>query len=300
MKKSLISKILASMLVITLTSANFLLLGMYASKTYAISDVLSAQSQKTSNENVEFDVYFKNSKGENTHTITKDINDQDNKMFIWLKVQKGYIKNAQIKLMAEEGLSNVRFTNTNKPSELIKGIDENNNIVELKQIDRNSEVVIEIPIEFNKEDKYDVLNLAKENIAKLSAIFVSDNGKERNITGSVKTKVEIDAEANADIEQKVATVIPYTLQNSKGLVVQTIISTGLENNNLPVQETNLTVKVPEINGVKPKRVNVTANSTMATNGQDGINFGKENWNYDEEKSEINIIVKNEKDSNNIV
>lgn len=300
MKKSLMSKILATMLVITLTSANFLLLGMYASNTYAISETLPAQSQKTSNENVEFDVYFKNSKGENTHTITKDINEQDTKMYIWLKVQKGYIKNAQIKLIAGEGLSNIRFANSNQSSELVKNIDTNNNIIELRQIDRNSEAIIEIPVEINKDDNYDVLNLSKENTAMLSALFVNDNGKERNVTGSIKTKVEINGKINANIEQNITTFIPYTLQNSKGLVMQTTINTGLENNNLPVQETMLTLKVPQINGISPKRVNVTANSTMATNGQDGTNFEKENWNYDEGKSEINIIVKNEKDPNNIV
>lgn len=300
MKKSLMSKILATMLVITLTSANFLLLGMYASNTYAISETLPAQSQKTSNENVEFDVYFKNSKGENTHTITKDISEQDTKMYIWLKVQKGYIKNAQIKLIAGEGLSNIRFANSNQSSELVKSIDTKNNIIELRQIDRNSEAIIEIPVEINKDDNYDILNLSKENVAMLSALFVNDNGKERNVTGSIKTKVEINGKINANIEQNITTFIPYTLQNSKGLVMQTIVNTGLENNNLPVQETMLTINVPQINGVKPKRVNVTANSTMATNGQDGTNFGKENWNYDEEKNEISIIVKNEKDQNNIV
>ena len=300
MKKRLMSKLLATMLVITLTSANFLLLGMYTTSTYAISENVLEQIGKTNNENVEFDVYFKNEQGETTHNITKDITEQNTKMYILLRVKKGYLKDAKIQLLAGQGLSNIRFLNSDESTEKVRNVDTQNNVISLKQIDKNTEVTIEASVEFNKDENYNIQNLSKENIAKLTAVFVNDNGKEKNVTGTSSIRVGFTGDVIAQIEQRVQTYITYKKEQEEGLVIQTAINTRLENNNIPIQETELNVKVPEINGIKPSKVNVNATSTMATNGQDGTNFSKDNWNYDENNNEINIVVKNEQSKDNIV
>lgn len=301
MNQKTISKILATMLVITLTFANIILLGVYATQTYATSDNLERQGTATNNENVEFDAYFVNSQKSTVHSIKQDINAQDTKMYISVKVQKGYLKDAKIQIFGEQEnkLANFKILNSNESLELIQNIDTNNNIISLKQINKNAQAVLQIPIVANKDNQFDLSNFSKNNGIKLTGSYINDAGKTVNINKTIKTRVEWNGAANVIVEQSVQRLIPFAVNNNKGIVLQTVVKTGIENNNLPIEQTNINITVPEINGTKPTKVNVTANNTLATNGKDGLKFGSENYIYNEETGILNITVKNEA-INNIV
>lgn len=299
MNQKTISKILATMLVITLTFANIILLGVYASESYATSDNLEKQGTATNNENVEFDAYFVNSEKVSAHSLKQDINAQDTRMYVSVKVKKGYLKDAKVQIFGEQEnkLANFKMLNSNESLELIQSIDTDNNLISLKQINKDTEAVLQIPITANKDNKFDLSNFSKENRIKLTASYVNDEGKTISVQKTIKARVEWTGTASVTIEQSVERYIPFTVNETKGLLVQTIVKTGLENNNLPIEETNINVTVPVVNGIKPTKVNVTANNTLATNGKDGLKFNSENYKYNQETGILNIVAKNDAQNN---
>lgn len=300
MNQKLLSKVLATMLVMTLTLANFILLGMYTTNSYATSDELEKQGTVTNNENVEFDAYFKDEKGKITHSLGQDIHGQDMKLYLQVKVKKGYLRNAKIAILGENNtVANFKIQNSNQSLELIENIKVEANEIELKQLNQGTEIVLEIPIVANQDTKFDLSNFSKENGITLNGSYVSDEGKTVAITKTIKLRNEWTATANAKVEQIIQRYIPYELNGNKGIILQTVVKTGLVDNNLPIKQTNNQITVPVINGVKPSKVNVTANHTLATNGQQGVKFSQDNWSYDEQKGIIDITVKNEAQDNQV-
>lgn len=87
-------KILATLLVMTLTFANFILLGSYLGKgnvSYAADDT------STNSNNVKFGVYLDEAKTKITDTV--DINSQDLKLYVYVAVEnQGTLENAKITL----------------------------------------------------------------------------------------------------------------------------------------------------------------------------------------------------------
>ena len=113
MNQKILSKVLATTLAVILTFANFIMLGVYAGKTYATSDTLENQKTVTNNENVEFDAYFLSENGNRTHTLKQDIDITDTKMYLSINVKKGYLKSGKIEITGEDKENaNFRITNT--------------------------------------------------------------------------------------------------------------------------------------------------------------------------------------------
>ncbi len=85
--------------------------------------------------------------------------------------------------------------------------------------------------------------------------------------------------------------IPYEVNRKKGTILQTVVRSGIVNNTLPIEQTNMVIEVPVINGKMPKDVRVTALGVLATNGKTAIR--EEEWNYDAKKGIVVIGLKNE-------
>ena len=80
------TKILATLLVITLTFANFALLGTYMLESIAADSVLEEQDNRTNVDNVKFEAYLEEI---GKKKISKDINDEDLVLGISIKVENG-------------------------------------------------------------------------------------------------------------------------------------------------------------------------------------------------------------------
>lgn len=297
MNKKLISKLLATMLVITLTFANVLLLGNYANKAYATENNLDSQSVLTNNSNVEFDAYYVDKSGKTTHAITQDMDSTDLQLYLYAKVTKGYLKDIKVNMFGEEEGKSTNFTipSTTKDLSTIESIDTDNNIIKLKQLDKDTQVIIKVPVYANKDNTYDLANFNKQNNVKVTATYVNDAGKEIAITKTVKTSIEWTAGIKAVAEQEL--VKNVSLNN--GTMLQTAVRTGLENNNLPIQKTNIDVTAPTIDGIKPIKAIVIANQTKATNGKEGNAFNENNWSYNETTGVLNINVENTATDNKV-
>lgn len=300
MNQKIWTKLLASLLVVTLTFANFIMLGVYASNTYATEDNLEKQETNTNNGNVVFDAYFKDEKGNITHEVKEDINKQDLKLYVQVSVKRGYLKNATIQVLGENRTnSNLSIKDSSNASENIEAIDTNTNTISLKQINAGTQIVLEIPVVACKEDIYDLSNLSKINDIILKANYIADNAKETKIEKAIKTRNEWKAEVTPMLEESLIRFIPYVVGQKNGTIMQTLIKSGISGNVLPVEEEKITIKVPQINGKNPEKVSVVPNATLASNGMKIEDFSDNNWNYDKDTGIITIVVKNEANENKV-
>lgn len=300
MNQKIWTKLLASLLVVTLTFANFIMLGVYASNTYGAEDNLEKQETITNNENVVFDAYFKDEKGNITHTVREDIASKDLKLYARIEVKRGYLKNATIQILGEnETNSNITIKDSSNASEVIESIDASKNTITLKQINAGMQIVLEIPVVACKEDIYDLSNFSKLNNIVLRGNYIGDNGKETKIVKDIKTRIEWKAEVAPVLEEQLIRFIPYAVGEKNGTILQTLVKSGINENILPIEETKITIQVPQINGKNPESVNVIPNGYLATNGMKVEDFGTNNWNYDSETGIITILVKNEANENKV-
>lgn len=287
MNRKLWTKMLASLLVMTLTCANFILLGVYASKSYATEDNLEKQEIVTNNENVTFNAYFKDEKGNAIHTLRENIDKQDLKLYVAVSVKKGYLKNATIQVLGENNLSsNLKLKNSNEVLEYIESIDETTNSIKLKQINSGTQLVLEIPVVASKEDSYDISNFSKLNNITLTGSYIGDAGKETKIQKAIVTRNEWEGTATPVLEQELLRFIPYEVSLKTGTILQTVVRSGLSNNTLPLKETKITLQVPMVNGKNPVSVNVNTN--------------KDNWTYDVQTGMVTITAKNEANDNKVL
>lgn len=102
------------------------------------------------------------------------------------------------------------------------------------------------------------------------------------------------------VEINIEKYINYKLSDeSKGLLLQTNIKTGIEYEEdekyTTIRTTKTIVNLPQIDGKYPESLEVIANSTKATNGDDN---GKDmNYNYEKENGKLEIVVENKQNEN---
>lgn len=276
--KRITKKVLASILTFTIAFAQLSTLGMYG-----IAYATEIRDTSTSNSNVEFDVYFANEERE----IVSDVNAEDMIMYLNIKVKEaGYLKNGIV------SFSSANFNiKENVENEYIQETKEDK--IYLKQLDTNSNILIELPITAKKDNIIAVSNFTQESKVQFNATYVNSNGKEVAVEKEHTVKLLWNGEAKIVAEATVNKYVPYKLGEEYGIVLQYNIKTGLENNNLPIKTTELKVKIPQINEKNPTNIRVLANNTKATNGKtDGIDFLQDNWNYDDEEKTVSIKVEN--------
>ena len=100
-KNKILEKLLAIILIFTLTSANF----MFVTKSFASSfaETLFGMKSDTGHKNVEFEAYFGTEEEKETSVIS-NVNNKDLAISMNLNVKDGYLKNAKIQITeAKEG-----------------------------------------------------------------------------------------------------------------------------------------------------------------------------------------------------
>ena len=282
-----LQKLIAVILVVTLAGANLSILGMY-SISYALSDnELAGQTSQTENSNVEFNSYFEGG----SHLKTESMDSSTAKLYINVKVKNaGYLKNGIIEF------KDVNFKIGDVKSDNVQSIDKENNKIVLKQLNNGSDVTLEIPISFLKNEEVSLDYFSKETKTNFSATYVDGNGKEKSISKEITNKLSWQTTAEAKVKLELTKYIPYATGKQYGVMLQTKINSSIVDNKLPIKNTEIKVQVPEINGNKPSNVNVIATSMSATNGQDnGLNFTYDNYTYDKETGIVTIKAQNASD-----
>ena len=298
--------------------------------TYAVSEVkgeLDKQTEATLNKNVKFDAFFVED-DENTHYKTADVNGDMPQIKLELEVKKeGYLKNAVISLKTdnEEIPLNYKISSIEDKSEMIQ--EYNQKSIHLRQINKDEklEAYLKIAPELGEKISKDILKQNSKIL--INGTYIDNRGEEipieKDVTINLEWTGKYEIQKNLEIEK----YIPLEINGQKKVYVQYNLKTGIiqpksvgsaisrpqeeqaqyENiiahpqetqTKLPIKSTQIEMKLPEFNGIKPEKVDVIAKNTMATNGLDeeNVKFSTDNWKKVDDDS-ISIKVDNEEDQN---
>ena len=201
--------------------------------------------------------------------------------------------------------------------------------ITIDQINAGENKELNLPIVARNDNKFNLDLLNMESKIKLTGTYSNDNkteeiSKEKSVSlewnsEKLQTMDDETKKATKILENNIITNKIYTIDGEEKRVVQVKIKSGIKDNIYPIEKTQITVNPIQIGTMneekeflqdkelRAEKVEVTAYSTMATNGKDGaISFGtaEENklgsWQYDSESGKITITVNNSKDENNCV
>ena len=279
-------KVIAVLLTTTILYANSATVVSYAADNFLSAKALENQGTSTTNENVEFDVYYDGGK----HTVSADVNAEDTKLNIALKVKKaGYLKDAVVDFSD----TNFKIAKTEE-SDNIQAVDAENKKISFNQINNGENVTETINIALDKKDEISEDMFDRDNTIKFTGTYVNAKGEEVAVKKGIVVHTSWTAStAKAKLDYEITKYIPYSANNVSKLITQGKITSYVENSVLPIKNTNIEVNAPKINNKYPETVTVVANSTNATNGDaNGDNFSKNNWSYDSTTGKITITVNN--------
>lgn len=279
-------KVIAMLLTTTILYANSATVVSYAADNFLSAKALENQGTSTTNENVEFDVYYDGGK----HTVSADVNAEDTKLNIALNVKKaGYLKDAVVDFSD----TNFKIAKTEE-SDNIQAVDAENKKISFNQINNGENVTETINIALDKKDEISEDMFDRDNTIKFTGTYVNAKGEEVAVKKNIVVHTSWTAStAKAKLDYEITKYIPYSANNVSKLITQGKITSYVENSVLPIKNTNIEVNAPKINNKYPEVVTVVANSTNATNGDaNGDNFSKNNWSYDSTTGKITITVNN--------
>ena len=275
-------------IIFVLTFANIAIVGKSAF-VYAAEIVLEKQNEKTSNENVEFNVYFENSNNEKSYETSLDVNDSTSINVALMVKNSGYLKDAVI-----------RFSGENDQDDSSYKINLENNLGSIVQEVTNNEIklkLIDNTIIYNFENYINLNKLTQKDKITLKAIYVDNEGKEVEISKDIFLHINWTDKNDIKIETNTEKYVTYQTNTNSGFILQSSVKvSGNERiNSLPIQETSLEIEVPKIENAQISKVDVIAKSTEFTNGLKDtfVKFDNTCWNYDKTEGIIKINVKNE-------
>ena len=279
-------KVIAMLLTTTILYANSAAVVSYAADNFLSAKALENQGTSTTNENVEFDVYYDGGK----HTVSADVNAEDTKLNIALNVKKaGYIKDAVVDFSD----TNFKIVKTEE-SDSIQAVDPENKKLPPNQINNRDTLPQTKNIALHQKDEISEDMFDRDNTIKFTGTYVNAKGEEVAVKKDIVVHTSWTAStAKAKLEYEITKYIPYSANSVSKLITQGKITSYVENSVLPIKNTNIEVNAPKINNKYPEAVTVVANSTNATNGDaNGDNFSKNNWSYDSTTGKITITVNN--------
>lgn len=273
MKEKFLNATIATMLVITLTMANFIILGVNV-VTYA-SELLH-QTSETNYKNVEFTTYFKTETGDKIDMAQTPINTEGLKLYMQVAVkEEGYFQGAI-------EISNNNFAlDTKKTSNVINKID--GNWITLNQINAGQTVEVEVGINPIKDNSIDQGLLSAITNVSLKGTYVSNKERQTPIDSTKNVQLILlspytDEQNAMKLSSEVITNKLYQVEEKDSetnntvkvnkRMVQVKVRSGLKGNQYPIKNTNLKLTLPE--GVE--KVEVSSQGTKATNGRTSLSW----------------------------
>lgn len=283
MKEKVVNKLIAAITVVCLLMSY---VSIVTNSVYAAYEELEKQGIVSNNKNVEFDAYFK-TEGTNKHSKEAEM-PTEQKLYVRVNVKNtGYLETATISLENPNFAISKNFVKTDD----IKSVDYEKNQITLNQIESGKEIELEIPINFVRNDNMDLTYFSRETKLNLEGTYYDENGKSKNIKSNINVRLNWNAEPKAVLNEEVT---KYGVYNTN-VYVQTLLTSMLEGNSLPVEKTQIEVTVPKIADKNPTEVRIFAN-TMATNSSE---FTKDMWSYNKDTGILKINLEN-KENNNLV
>lgn len=278
MERRVFKKILAILMILMITSADFFILG---------SNIISYAAEvnnSTNNKNISFSAYFKNEKGEKIEKLAASIKNENLKMYAEISVKNDGYFNGELEL--QNSNFNLKKDISSKWVESIDG-----NKVKLKQINAGDDAIIELAIEPIVTDTLEADMLVKSSDLTLTGKYMETSYKGLNIKGSQEVNLDLQADSNASAEltTDIITNKTFNIAGTEKRVVQLKINSRLSDNQYPIKETTISVSAPKLSDKLPEKVEVLSLGTMATNG--GNELTDKDWTNND--GIIKITIKNE-------
>lgn len=250
--KSKIFKITISiLLLITLTMSNFLLVGVGV-YSYAVDSI------STNNQNVEFDVYFKNERGDKTTTLESDFQSEQS-LFLQINIKKEGYFNGNI------SIDKNNFTLESSESEYVNRIERNT--IYLNQINAGISTEIEIKVQPVKDEIYKAGLLDVSSKLKMNGIYRDSREKDIEIESTKEVILKLantNKEENIENNVRAITNKVITIDGEEKRLVQLEVSLGLKSNTYPIKQIISEINIPEIKGEQPKVIKVVNFNTMTS------------------------------------
>lgn len=184
-----------------------------------------------------------------------------------------------------------------------------NAILDIKLVSENEislnniidDTKIEIEIEYNQGETFNVQDLLKDIKLQMSGTYINRNLEEVKVGKEEEITIGWEYTKDISLESEFTKFSPFELQEIHGTIVENkiIVTRDIQDEKyLPVKSTRLEIVVPEVNGKKPIAVDVLASKLLATKGEDSgyVTFNSENWNYDDVNGLINVFVENDQNA----
>lgn len=278
MKERILKSIMAVMLIITLTMANFILMGVNV-VSYAVGVI--SQDEQTSNKNVKFKAYFKTEEGKKVTQVEESIEKEDMKLYMEVGVEKEGYFNGEITLQE----SNFEFKEE-KLSEKINKIDKNKII--LDQIEAGEKIEIEVGIRAKRGEEIDLSLLNMESKIDLKGIYTNAEAKKEEVKAQKEVKLNLESpyneEQGGELEAQVITNKKIQIEGQTKRLLQIRVKSGLEQNRYPIKNTQITIG--KLEGIE--QIKVITTGTEATNGEEAREIE-----YSQEEGKIKVEISNE-------
>lgn len=304
MKKSIKNKILASVLIFVLGISNFQ--GIITEGLTVLASSIENQTSETNHKNVDFNAQFMVINNEKKYSIRENISNDEIYLNIFAEIKEaGYLKSGKVSLKDKnENKPNFKLVEIEEPI-TIQSIDYINNEIILNQLNNGEKLDVNIPIELVTGEIFDLDEFSKDTVVTFNGIYVDGEGKERNIEKEINLRAEWNEEVEAVLTGEVAKVLPYELEEKKGIVIAENIKLGVKDFKLPIKVAELEITVPKIGDILPLDVrveNINTSLNISKEYKDGkLNLKLENtiaqdntvnWSKSLEELEITYIFEN--------
>ena len=284
MKGKIGKTLLTLAIIITMTLANFLFLGVNV-VSYAAEEL--SQDVSTNNKNVEFGVTLIDQDGKEANELEAKMDSENLKLHLEISVKRDGYFNGIVTL----GSSNFRL----KQDVISEGISKiEGNTITLDQVNAGETKELEVGIEIIKDDTFDINSIDMESNITLNGIYKDSSEKDITITATKTAKLILTSPYNKDY---VGSILKYELITNKVVdysgepkrVIQLKVTSGIENNLYPIKNQTLEIPSPKVEDKYPVEVTLNSIGTLATNGE---KLERETWEYDEETGKITVNIEN--------
>ena len=286
MEKKFRDKILILMMIITVLTTNFYVLGTQLI-TYALQQKVTSE---TNNSNIEFLAYFKDGENEK-FSASQSIKADGTKLYAEIKVKnEGYIKEGATIEIADSNFKlkqEVSTSNTHVNS--IEG-----NKVNLKQINAGETVEVELGIEPVVAEKVGADFLNKETIVNMTGSYVYSKAEEGVAVYASKPvclSYQPDETTGAELTTEIITNKVVSVNGANKRIIQALVKSRLTDNGYPISATTISASVPSLGESEPE-ISVMAADVLATSGKTEIDS------VTKEDGKVKIVINNNADSNN--
>ena len=229
--------------------------------------------------------YFSTKENEEQTDINCDIQEENLKINFEIDVTgKGYLRSGIFKFG-----NDLNFNFKDREKEKIK-----NGEIRVPYINKGKSEKYSIPIEFSPKKAYEEDYFEKNNKITFTGIFVDNNGKEHNIEKTIDLKLAWKQENKTKLETNIIKNIDYQKDGVKGKIFQFAIKLSADGkeNIIPIKNSNIQIKIPEIAGMTYSDSNVELDKLSFTQGREDNEIIAENVGYTVDNGYLNISAKN--------